>query len=322
MKIIVLTPIKNEVWILERFLAVCSQFADHILIADQNSTDGSKSIYPRYPKVTVIENKNASYDEASRQKLLIDNARELFPGPKLFLALDADEILAANAIHTQGWKTMLSAEPGTVLYFEKPDLLLNPYQCIRFKNSLWPLGFVDDGSEHQATKIHSIRIPVGKSNKLLYLHDVIILHYAAVRPACQRAKFRLYSVIENANNINNFIKRRYRYGVRNFLKYDSSPEACPMEWFEGWEDKGIDMKSINHEKHYWNDIEILKYFKKYGYKKFWTDDIWDKDWEGIRIDMSAKIPDEIPAIPVEYPGKIHKGITNVLDRLFSFYKKI
>jgi hypothetical protein len=82
------------------------------------------------------------------------------------------------------------------------------------------------------------------------------------------------------------------------------------------------MKSINHEKHYWNDIEILKYFKKYGYKKFWTDDIWDKDWEGIRIDMSAKIPDEIPAIPVEYPGKIHKGITNVLDRLFSFYKKI
>ena len=44
-KIIVVTPIKNEDWILDRFLSVTSQFADLIIIADQNSTDKSMSYF-------------------------------------------------------------------------------------------------------------------------------------------------------------------------------------------------------------------------------------------------------------------------------------
>jgi glycosyltransferase involved in cell wall biosynthesis len=62
-KIVVLTPIKNEEWILERFLSVTSQFADLIIIADQNSTDSSRNICQKYPKVKLIENKSDQYDE-------------------------------------------------------------------------------------------------------------------------------------------------------------------------------------------------------------------------------------------------------------------
>lgn len=35
-----LTPVRNEVWILDRFLKAASFWADHIIIADQMSTDG------------------------------------------------------------------------------------------------------------------------------------------------------------------------------------------------------------------------------------------------------------------------------------------
>jgi glycosyltransferase involved in cell wall biosynthesis len=42
--IICLTPVKNEAWLLDRFLQATSLWADFIIIADQMSTDGSQEI--------------------------------------------------------------------------------------------------------------------------------------------------------------------------------------------------------------------------------------------------------------------------------------
>ncbi len=42
--LICLTPIKNEAWILDRFLKCASLWADYIIIADQQSTDSSIEI--------------------------------------------------------------------------------------------------------------------------------------------------------------------------------------------------------------------------------------------------------------------------------------
>ncbi|MFM6272006.1 MAG: glycosyltransferase family 2 protein, partial [Dolichospermum sp.] len=209
-KIVVVTPIKNEDWILDRFLSVTSQFADLIIIADQNSTDGSRDICQKYPKVKLIENKSDQYDEASRQILLLQTARELIPEHKIILALDADEILAANAIHTIGWQTMLQASPGTVLCFEKPDLYLTPDKCIRYDQP-WPLGYVDDGVEHQPKKVHSIRIPQPKYATYLYFYDVKILHYGLTRPQAQASKMRFYSVVEKILKTKNLLIRRKAY---------------------------------------------------------------------------------------------------------------
>ncbi|MFZ0503142.1 MAG: glycosyltransferase family 2 protein, partial [Chthoniobacterales bacterium] len=60
--VICLTPIKDEAWILERFLKCASTWADHIIIADQQSKDGSKEIARRFPKVTLIENNSESFN--------------------------------------------------------------------------------------------------------------------------------------------------------------------------------------------------------------------------------------------------------------------
>ena len=56
-KIICLTPVLNEAWILDRFIRCASLWADHIIIADQGSTDGSREIAQRYDKVIFIDNK-------------------------------------------------------------------------------------------------------------------------------------------------------------------------------------------------------------------------------------------------------------------------
>ncbi|PYS70680.1 MAG: hypothetical protein DMF69_12770 [Acidobacteria bacterium] len=70
-RIIVLVPVRNEAWILKTFLECASLWADHIIVADQSSTDGSTEIAAAFPKVTVIENPLPHYSEVERQQLLI-----------------------------------------------------------------------------------------------------------------------------------------------------------------------------------------------------------------------------------------------------------
>ena len=73
--VICLTPVKNEAWILERFLRCASLWADYIIIADQGSDDGSVEIATRFPKVILVENPSSIFNEPERQKLLLEAAR-------------------------------------------------------------------------------------------------------------------------------------------------------------------------------------------------------------------------------------------------------
>ena len=317
-KIVVITPVKNEAWILERFLQVTSEFADHIIIADQNSTDGSRNICMKYAKVHLIENSNAQYNEASRQKLLIETARKLVPGPRILLALDSDELLAADAMETIEWKRMLNAKPGTILYFEKPDLLHSLHQAIRYRSS-WPLGYVDDGCEHNPRIIHSVRIPQPDYAVHMDLYNIKILHYALTRPAAQASKMRFYSVLENVNHTMKFYTRRKGYGLkRDFTKEGTVEPSNPL-WFEGWTKKGIDMFTISNSDYYWQDFEVLKLFKKHGYKKFWLDDIWYFDWEKFR--KHAISIGEAPNYPIKNPPALLVIMLRICDNLQRLYNR-
>src|SRR5260370_16728571 len=91
--VVCLTPVKDEAWILERFLTCASLWADHILIADQGSSDDSREIAARFPKVTLIENPSPEVDEPAPQRLPIPPPPRL-PRPRLPLPLDAHEAFA------------------------------------------------------------------------------------------------------------------------------------------------------------------------------------------------------------------------------------
>lgn len=317
-KIVVITPIKNEAWILDRFLAVTSQFADHIIIADQNSTDESADICKKYPKVTLIENKSAQFNEAERQLLLLNKARDLVPEEKIILALDADEILAANATKTLGWQSMLKAKPGTVVCFERIEFYLDTYRCLRY-DDISHLGYVDDEAQHKPKSIHSTRIPTPDYAPRLCIHDVKILHYAGTRPTGQTSKTRLYSVLENILGTRNTLSRRLAYDShKSYHKPKKSRlEFSNPEWFTGWEELGIDMHTILNQRYYWYDFEVLNYFHKYGWKRFLLEDIWEFDWEACRLYAKSvgmnNIPDkEIPAQPI---------MINLSTRLITYFYK-
>lgn len=276
--IVVLTPLKNDAWILRRFLEVTSVFADHILVADQGSTDGGREICAEFEKVTLLDNASPDYDEASRQQLLIAAARERVPLPRILLALDSDEILAANAMASPGWQQMLAAAPGTVLFFEKPNLYLTPANCER-RAIDFPGGFVDDGvTPHVARRVHSVRIPFPPNASQLVLGDIKILHYALVRPRAQKAKIRMYAAMENLMGTKTLYTRRRYYWRKRVLRALGDVEPTPREWFAAWEQRGIDMTTIEDREPYWQDLALLDMMIAHGARRFWLDDVWEKDW--------------------------------------------
>lgn len=320
-KVVVVTPIKNESWILERFLSVTSQFADHIIVADQDSTDNSLQICREYPKVTVIRNDSGQYDEASRQILLIRAAREKITEHKVILALDADEILAADAMGSIGWQSMLSAKPGTIIFFEKQDLYPTPYTYVRYPQ-LFPLGYVDDGADFSPKKIHSTRVPTPEISPKLYVHDVKILHYTWLRTRAQFSKERMYCVIECISKTSPLMPRRRRYSpYSNYLKLESI-KPTPKEFFSYWESLDIDMKNIQDSEYYWQDFEVLKYFNKYGFKKFWLEPIWEFDWERCRIFAQSLAIENIPTSSIQSPPKIFVVMLKIIDNIYSFFLKV
>ena len=66
LKIVVVTQVKNEEWILERFLALTSRFADAIVVADQRSTDRSREIYAQFSKSHPIDRHESLLPEKRR----------------------------------------------------------------------------------------------------------------------------------------------------------------------------------------------------------------------------------------------------------------
>lgn len=281
MSIVVLTPLKNDAWIMRRFLEVTTQFADRIIVADQGSTDGGIAICREFDKVTLIDNSSSDYDEASRQMMLIAEARRLVPMPRLLMALDSDEIVAADAPQSDGWQRMLAASPGTAVYCEKPNLYLTPFNCERHALDFLA-AFVDDGAtEHQARRVHSVRLPAPAGGPRLVLDDVKILHYALVRPEAQIAKIRMYVALENLMHTKSLYWRRRYYWSKKILLPQGPIEPTPLAWFAGWEERGIDMTTIDDRQPYWQDLATLDLLLQHGSRRFWLDDIWKKDWKAL-----------------------------------------
>ena len=304
-RIVVVTPVRNEAWILDRFLSVASRVADRIIVADQRSTDESRAICLRYPKCTVIDNPTDEFNEGERQRLLIHHARALVPSPRIILALDADEILAADAVQASGWRSMLGAAPGTIVCVDRVDLYETPDRCMRH-DRLTPLGYVDDGVEHAARDMHSVRVPIPDHAPRLLLSDVTVLHYATLRPGALASKLRWYSVLENVRGTCPWVfKRRLRYSHAMHVNFTGAGRivSSPAAWFRRWEEAGIDMRTVHDDLYHWYDVEVLRYFRAYGTRTFWLDDIWDFDWEACRQDASRRHEFGIPDARVQGPPR-------------------
>lgn len=280
-KIICLTPVKNEAWILERFLKLTSLWADHIIIADQNSKDNSREIANQFEKVILIENNSESFNEPERQQLLLSEARKI-KGVKLLITLDADEWFTPNFAQSQEWATMLKAEPGTIFRFRLFNIQPGLEQMWPDLHT-YPLAYMDDGAEHTGPKIHSFRIPLPENNPTILMNEIKIIHYSETDWKRTLSKRRWYMCYERIAYPKRSSVDIFRANHHRFFFPESRFEKVPKDWIDEYTKQGIDMTSIYSEpKPYW-DEDILKLFDKYGSRFFRRERIWEADWCKIAV---------------------------------------
>lgn len=74
--IIVITPVRNEAWVLDAYLTCTSSWADYIILADQHSTDGSREIATKYEKVILVDNDLPEMNQAAARLLVRQESQD------------------------------------------------------------------------------------------------------------------------------------------------------------------------------------------------------------------------------------------------------
>src|SRR5262249_16995374 len=278
--LICLTPTRNEAWIIKQFLAAAKNWADHIVVADQGSTDGTFEELKSTPSVQVIINDSLVFDEAYRQSILLDRARQ-FEGKRILIGLDADEALSANCLESKEWKQIADAEPGTILRFRWVNILPG-FKEVWIPPGYNAFGFVDDGSDFTGWRIHSPRVPQPENAPVIDLDEIVVLHFQYVAWERMIAKHRWYQAWEHLKHQQKGPLEIFREYNHMFGSWDKS-EIHPLQpdWLAGYERAGIDFRSLQSEPVSWWDREIVQMLQNHGTKGFRRIAIWNEDWNAI-----------------------------------------
>lgn len=278
LKIICLTPIRNESWILDRFLQAASLWADHIIIADQMSTDGSREIAKKYPKVILIDNPSETFNESERQKLLISEARKI-KGPRLLITLDADEMFTPNFLFSKEWLTILSSSPGTIFKFQWANFLPN-MKTMWLSDIFFPWGYMDDDCEHtENTKIHSARIPLPVNHPIIQLNDIKVIHFQYTNWDRMQSKHIWYQCYERTIYPQKSALDIFRFYHHMYTLTDEQIILIPKNWIEQYRNLNINILEVIKERKNWFDEKTLDLMDKHGTDYFKKLIIWNINWK-------------------------------------------
>lgn len=274
-----LTPVKNEEWIIERFLKSASIWADKIIISDQGSTDKTVEIAQRFPKVTIIDNsKLTEFNEQNMRAPLFEEARK-YPEKKLLISLDADEIFTPN-FNSPEWDTMLNAEEGTRFIFNwyhiQPDFK-TMYSTVEN-----PCGFIDDGSQYNVGLIHVPRLPIKENTQYIKLNDIAILHLQFTNWERMERKhiwYQMYEHIHYPSKSIISIYRAYHYSQNTNTMPGSKELVFKNEWLTQYSTLKIDITSVNKLPQYHWDEVIVNYINRYSIDYFKRIDLGNIDWK-------------------------------------------
>jgi len=279
-KLICITPVKNEGWILEKFLIFTSLWADYIIIADQNSIDNSVEIAQKFEKVILVKN-DSEYNEFERTKILLHEARKI-EGKKIIFALDADEFLSANYMDSPEWQTILNSKEKTIFNIERVNL--TPNFKSYFGGLRMIIAFVDDNiasiEETSKAIIHNIRIPWPKNARIVYLNEIKILHLDYVCEKRVLSKLRWYQCFEKHkfNHLDKYLLNKYKSfkNIEVFLR-NKKCDKIKKNWLHNFYTNNLDFTSYL-EPFLWWDYELLALFNQEGIQKFKNLDIKDVNW--------------------------------------------
>ncbi|MFC5413077.1 glycosyltransferase family 2 protein [Larkinella bovis] len=279
-KLICLTPVRNEAWILDAFLKCTSLWADFIIIADQGSTDGSKDIALRYKKVILIENSNTSMHQAQVRKMLFDESKKI-KGNKVIFSLDADEFLSGDFTNTIGWESIVSSKNSNIFWFKWINLCY-PYSVIDKKEAwmYWACSVIDNEWDgfFPYFYIHEWRLPYPKKRaNEVFINDIKFVHFARINKKCQLNKEIFYQAITKYHEpdiCNTTLFRSYN-DENNYTTFPVDESL-----FSYYKKREIDIFSylnIDDEGVHYLE-EVNKFIKIKGVEYFSGLSIWNEDF--------------------------------------------
>ncbi|MFA5131379.1 MAG: glycosyltransferase [Patescibacteria group bacterium] len=289
MKIITLIPIKNEDWILEQTLENVCSFSDHVIIADQQSTDRSLEICKKFDKVRVVINNSEGHSNSVRWALL-DEARKI-EGNNFIFCIDADEIISPKFIGEI--KTLISNNilfPGMGVSFQWIQIWgsMKTHRVDGvWRNNIKVAGFYDDRMIDYKREFvindHTSRIP--QVSKILHIAKYPLLHIQSIsyeRYIVKQAWYRCNELIASPTQVK---KINHKYSVSNTDKLQI--EDINEEWLNG---VSVDTLEYSEEKD-WRYVEILSRFDKYGITFFEPLQIWDiKKLHDMFVEKTGRKP--------------------------------
>jgi glycosyltransferase involved in cell wall biosynthesis len=280
--------VRNEAWVLERFLRAASTWADVIIVLDHASTDGSAEIAKRFPKVHLTSEPRPSY--AIHRARLVEVARAVVPSPHVLVALDADEFIASDAWHHPEMSTFLSGPPGTLATMRWINVLPHEPRAWIPATRL-DFMFVDDGSAFTTHEVHGPRLPHPAHGAVTHLEEAKVIHLQYLDWARMRAKQRWYQAQERLEQP----KKRPIQIYRQYHHMDAIPlverHDLRAAWFSSYDrDSNPSLLTVEPSAAYSTDRRVLDLLTEYGAQHFRRIDLWGSGWEQRLRALGEPVP--------------------------------
>ena len=281
--IVVVTPVRNEAWVLDAFLTCASSWADYIIVADQHSTDGSREIAAKYEKVILVDNDTVEMDQSAARMLLFQEADKI-KGDKIVFALDADEFLSEGFEKTEGWKQILNSSPNVVFCFKWINLYGDYSHEVPNPGYMeWACHFTQDSSiaeEYRCCEtraVHEARIPCICNASYVQIPDVYFVHLARLNLARQKNKEDFYQVSSEAKLHNRIsaITLYRAYHQERFAVESLQNEVALCQIGNQRDVKGL-IRLDDVGQYYIEEMKAI--FMRDGYRKYLKLDIWDNPY--------------------------------------------
>jgi len=280
-KVIALVPVRNDAWILEHSLRCWSGFCDSIIVSDQDSTDGSREIYKRFPKVVVLETPRASAIAGLPQQArwrLLDAARQ-YDGQNLLWCTDADELTLPTfakrfvAIHGD------ALTPGRVVECRFYNLWNSERRYRADLSQYGPhwkaMAFVDDRiadypRDPSRRPLHEPRMAIESDPDAIRTADVPVLHLQWLIANRNQLKQAWYRCIELMDRRMTAVQVNEMYQATLPERYVSTA-PLPDSW---WNDVTMPSAAEADRGPSWHEADMRRWFDERGIEFFERLEIW------------------------------------------------